>query len=145
MFILCIHISTHIQQGQQAGVSLRLFTGKIQRTALVDLSSGIYIIYIQAEEIPGEDINTRVTVASPCLSFQCLLRGRPAASPCLACSSKLLYVEDCSTTLGLQSRNKYSYYTNFIMKILNFFPNEPYLGRPPRYVNGFLSISDDLF
>lgn len=129
MFILCIHISTHIQQGQQAGVSLRLFTGKIQRTALVDLSSGIYIIYIQAEEIPGEDINTRVTVASPCLSFQCLLRGRPAASPCLACSSKLLYVEDCSTTLGLQSRNKIFILHKLYNENLKFLPKRTLLGQ----------------
>ena len=47
--------------------------------------------------------------ASPCLSFQCLLRARPAASPCPACSSKLLYVEGCSKTLGLQSRKKDSH------------------------------------
>lgn len=102
MFIPCIDISAHIQQAQQAGESLRLLAGEIQRTALVDLSSSICVICIKAEEMPWEDINPRVTVASPCLSFQRLLLGRPAASPCLACSSKPLYVEDCSTTLGLR-------------------------------------------
>lgn len=48
-------------------------------------------------------------------------------------------------TGSAEQKQIFIYYTNFVMKILNFFPNKPYLGRPPRYVNGLLSISDDLF
>lgn len=50
MFISCIDIRAHVQQGQQAGEPLRLLAGEIQGTALVDLSSSIYIISIKAEE-----------------------------------------------------------------------------------------------
>lgn len=132
MSIPFIHISTHIQEGPQAGEPLWLFAGKIQWTALMDLLSSIQFINKPAEETHDTDMKAWVTVYLPGLSSQCLLPVPPAASPCLACSSKLLYGEDCSTTLGLESRNTHSSYTNFRRKINNFF-----LQRLPRYVNGF--------
>lgn len=55
-----------------------------------------------------EELNPRLTVASPCLSFQHSLHARPAASPCLACSSTPLCVEDCSKTLGLEGRHTFT-------------------------------------
>lgn len=45
VFVSCVYISTHIQQGEQAGESFWFFTGQIQRTALMDLAGEEYTVY----------------------------------------------------------------------------------------------------
>lgn len=60
MFIPRIHVSAHVQQRQQAGQPLWLLAGQIQRTALVDLQSDIYIIYVKLIEDRGDAIRTDI-------------------------------------------------------------------------------------
>ncbi len=114
MFVSCIHISTHIQQGLQTGEPLWLLTGKIQGAALMDLPRSVKMIHIKRYENrgdtmrTGEDTNTGRTAFSPGLSFQCRLRAQPAVSPRSACFSTRRCAEGCSKTLGLKSTYKYS-------------------------------------
>lgn len=108
MFIPCIDISTELQKDEQAGQPLQLLTGQIQRTALMDLPSYIYITHtmLQKDKHENKRGHKSSRVASPCLSFQRLLRAWPAASPCLVCSSELPYGEGYSRTLGLDRKTE---------------------------------------
>lgn len=47
--VTLIHVSAHIQEGPQTGQPLRLLAGKIQRTALVDLPSGVLSSYYEQD------------------------------------------------------------------------------------------------
>lgn len=110
VFVSCVYISTQIQQHEQTGESFWLFTGQIQRTALMDLPSKGYLFISKTDTVKGDDRSKKgETAPSPCPSSQCLLHGWQAASACPACFSAPRCAEDCSTILDLEDRaNVYS-------------------------------------